>query len=459
MRILITGATGLIGKELGKALQQMGHDIVILSRNIESAKATLPFPAKIYRYTGQNQIPPAALEGVEVIYNLAGENIGEKRWSPERKVTLHQSRIKMTKDLVEAVRRQSSAKKSALKKFISVSAIGIYGDRGSEDLNESSELHDDFLATICRDWEQESQVLTHDNIQVINPRIGIVLSPNGGALDKLLPLFRAGIGSAVGSGKQWMSWIHLEDLVALFCHLLDSPLVGAVNAVAPNPTTNLEFSKTLAQSLHKGLFPKVPSFVLKLALGEMSTLVLSSQKVSSQKIEDDGFTFKYPQLALALQDITHNLQDGQEEFIVEQWIPKKPEEVFPFFCDENNLEKITPKFLNFKVLKKSSSAIQDQTIIDYRLSLHGLPIKWKTQILEWSPPHKFVDVQIKGPYHTWHHTHELIPLAQGTLLRDKVIYKLPFGFLGRLAAQQKVKSDVSKIFRYRRECVAREFYH
>lgn len=457
MRILITGGTGMIGKELGKALYAKGHEIVILTRSIDGAKAVLPFPATIVPYQN-TEIPHAALDGVEVVYNLAGENIGERRWSHERKKVLHNSRIKMTRGLVEGIKSQIASNKNSVKKLISASAIGIYGDRESEVLTESSYLSNDFLAEICKDWEKESQALSQD-IQVINPRIGIVLSNQGGALDKLLPLFSAGIGSAVGSGKQWMSWIHIQDLVSLFVHLLDSKIAGPVNAVAPHPVTNLEFSKTLADVLKKPLFPKVPGFVLKVALGEMSTLVLGSQRVSSEKIENDGFHFNFPNLKDALENITEYMRNGEEEFLAEQWIPKKPEEVFEFFCNEKNLEKITPQFLEFKVLNKSTDEIQKSTLIDYRLSVHGIPFKWKTKIEEWNPPYKFVDVQLKGPYHTWHHTHDLIPLAGGTLLRDRVLYRLPLGALGKLAASQKVKSDVSKIFRFRREYIAREFHN
>lgn len=454
MKILITGVTGMIGKELGKALNAQGHHIIALTRNKEKALATLPFPADCVVYQ-DGIIPDEALKDVEVIYNLAGENIGESRWSEERKKRLYDSRIKMTKALVEGARRQEEKK---LKKFISVSAIGIYGDRGNEVLNEESRTSHDFLSKICRDWEQESQGLTNDDIQVINPRLGIVLSTQGGALDKLLPLFKMGLGSAVGSGDQWMSWIHISDLVALLIHLLDSKIQGPVNAVAPHPVTNTDFSKSLATKFNKHLFPKVPSFALKLMLGEMSTLVLSSQRVSSYKIENDGLHFKFSHIDEALDELTKNLKNGQEEFVAEQWIPKKPEEVFPFFCDENNLEKITPEFLNFHVVGKSTKDIEESTNIDYRLSLYGIPFHWKTKILQWNPPHKFVDTQLKGPYQYWHHTHELIPVAGGTLLRDTVLYKLPLGLLGKIAAHQKVKSDVNKIFSHRRKFIYQEFH-
>lgn len=456
MKILITGATGMIGKELGKKLNAQGHNIIALTRNKEKGLATLPFPAECILYE-DNKIPDEAFDGVEIIYNLAGENIGEARWTEKRKKSLYDSRIDITKALVEGILKQKKEKRT-LKKFISVSAIGIYGDRGNEVLSEESTVSRDFLAKICTDWEKESQRLSAENIQVINPRLGIVLSNKGGALDKLLPLFKIGLGSAVGSGKQWMSWIHISDLVSLLIHLSHSSITGPVNAVSPSPVINDHFSKSLADKFSKKLFPKVPAIALKLMLGEMSTLVLASQRVTSKKIENDGFHFKFKEIDQALSDLTQHQKNGQEEFVAEQWIPKKPEEVFPFFCDENNLEKITPEFLNFHVVGKSTQEIKESTHIDYRLSLYGIPFHWKTKILKWNPPHQFVDIQLKGPYQYWHHTHELIPFSDGTLLRDTVHYKLPLGFIGKIAAHQKVKSDVNKIFNHRRNFIYKEFH-
>lgn len=460
MKILITGATGLIGKELGQVLVTRGHTINVLSRNISNARAELPFPAKIFKWSpADGNIPSEALQDVEVIINLAGESIGAGRWNNKRKKLIYNSRIEGTRKLVDAIKRLSETGNCKVKDFISASAIGIYGNRKDNVLNESSEHGDDYLARVCKDWEKESQALSALNIRVVNPRIGIVLSQYGGALDKLLPLFTNGIGSAVGSGHQWMSWIHHTDLVNLFVHLVENQNVtGAVNAVAPQPVTNAEFSKVLATSLNKWLLPRVPSLMLKVALGEMSALVLDSQKVVAEKALQSGFTYKYPLLKDALKEITTHLQSGHQEYFAEQWVPHSPAEVFPFFCDENNLEKLTPEFLKFKVLRKSTPQIVAGTIIDYRLSLYGLPFYWKTEIKDWEPGIKFVDTQLKGPYKTWHHTHEFIPFAGGTLLRDRVLYRLPMGMLGNLVAGLKVKLDVMKIFSFRREFISKLFY-
>lgn len=459
MKILMTGATGLIGKELGQTLAKSGHEITVLSRNTEKAKAELPFPAKVFKWTGdRGEIPLEALKDIEAVINLAGESIGAGRWTSKSKKLIYDSRIEGTRNLVKAIKKLHEDGNLKIKDFISASAIGIYGDRGDTLLHENASHGTDYLAKVCEDWEKEANVLSGMNIRVVNPRIGIVLSQYGGALDKLLPLFTNGIGSAVGSGNQWMSWIHHQDLVRLFQHVLENKsITGPVNAVAPDPVTNVVFSKILARTLNKRLFPKVPSLVLKIALGEMSTLVLSSQRVSCEKALQSGFTFNYPRIEEAFKEITTYIRDGYQEYFAEQWVAKTTDEVFPFFTNESNLEKLTPDFLSFKVLGKSTPAIGSGTIIDYRLSLYGLPFYWKTEIQSWEPGNKFVDTQLKGPYKTWHHTHEFIAFSNGTLLRDRVLYSLPMGFLGNLVAGMKVRSDVSEIFSFRRKFISQLF--
>jgi len=460
MEVLITGATGLIGKELGKKLIENGHTLRVLTRDTERALANLPFPAKIYPLGLANEdLNPEALIGVDAVINLSGESIGEGRWNNKRKKELYDSRIFTTRKLVRAIKNVHGSSNFKLKHFISASAIGIYGNRGDEELNEESQLGDDFLAGICKDWEIESDYLQDIGVRVVNPRIGIVLSPHGGALQKMMLPFCLGLGGPIGLGKQWMSWIHLKDLVDIFIHLLEnSTLVGPFNACAPRPATNYDFSKTLAESLGRPMVFPVPSLMLKILLGEMSTLVLSSQKVSPQKIIKGGFNFKFPDLASALENLCSPFRGSQKELVAEQWIPKHPSEIFPFFSDEKNLEKLTPTFLNFKVLKKSTPAINEGTLIDYRLNIHGLPIKWRTRIEDWRPGTQFVDTQLKGPYRLWHHTHDFIEFAGGTLMRDRVLYKVPLGLLGDLFAGLKVRSDVTKIFSFRRKIIFDLFY-
>lgn len=454
MKILITGATGLIGKDVGKKLVEEGHEVSILTRNAEEAKSSLPFPAKILEWKNYSEsLPRSYFDDIHTVIHLAGESIAAARWTPEVKKRILESRKIGTRKIVEAIKYSNGS----VKQFISASAIGIYGP-GNDVVQESSPLRRDFLSEVCQQWEKESQELSSIGVNVINPRIGIVLSRKGGAMDRMLPLFSMGLGGAIGSGKQWMSWIHQDDLTNMFLFFIQNPhLSGAFNAVAPNPVSNFEFSRSLAESLGRRLFFPVPKVILKLALGEMSTLVTDGPKVSSNKIINEGFEFKYKDLKSALSEISGPLKNGHKEMFSEIWLPKKTTDVFPFFADEMNLEKLTPASLKFNVLNKSTTTIQEGTLINYRLKIHGVPILWKTLIESWEPGKKFVDRQLKGPYRLWHHTHEFEDFAGGTLMRDRVIYKVPLGRLGEMIAGPFVKKDVTKIFSYRRKVIAQIF--
>lgn len=454
MKILMTGATGLIGKEVGKKLVEEGHELTVLTRSAQEARSTLPFPAKILEWKHYSEaIPSHYFDDIDSVIHLAGESIAGGRWTKKKKKLILDSRKVGTHNIVQAIKESNRS----VKQFISASAIGIYGNH-EEVVNEATPPAKDFLAKVCVEWEKEADALRDININVIHPRISIVLSNKGGALEKMLPVFSLGLGGVLGSGKQWMSWIHLEDLARLFVFFTKRPdLSGCFNAVAPNPVTNRDFSKMLAHSLGKNLFLPVPKVALKLGLGEMSQLLLEGQNVSAQKIINEGFHFKYSDLTSALESLCSPLKWNQKELIAEIWLPKKREELFKFFSDEKNLEKITPKYLNFKVLKMSTDHIQKGTLIDYKLSLHGIPVIWKTHIEEWKAGEKFIDTQIKGPYKFWHHTHEFIDFAGGTLMRDRVLYKVPLGQLGDMVAGHFVQSDVKNIFSFRKKIISQMF--
>jgi ligand-binding SRPBCC domain-containing protein len=285
-------------------------------------------------------------------------------------------------------------------------------------------------------------------------RVGVVLAAMGGALDQMLPLFRAGVGGKLGSGRQWMSWIHLQDLVSLVVHAIQTPsLSGPINAVAPHPLRNADFSKALARAVGKSALLPAPGFALKLALGEMSQMILGGQRVRPAQALESGFVFQFPTLEDALGD----LAPGDEVFESLQWIPKKVEEVFPFFSEAKNLETLTPELLQFKIVAQSTPEIQEGTLIDYQLKVHGIPMHWRTRIEEWKPGVQFVDTQLKGPYSRWHHNHRFESLQGGTLLSDRVLYRLPGGGMGSLMAGSKVRSDVRQIFEYRREKIEKLF--
>ncbi len=456
MKVLLTGATGLVGREVGKLLAAKGHEIFVISRNAEKARLECPFPCHIISGSlDQSAVQDAQLNEVEAVIHLAGESVAEARWSVEKKKRIHDSRALGTKNLIDSLQQAS------LKVFISTSASGYYGDRGDELLSETAQPGNDFLATVCKDWE--APVLAAKNnlptCRFVIFRVGMVVSPFGGAMLKMISPFRRGVGGAVGSGKQFMSWIHITDLAAAYVQAIDdSRFAGVFNAVSPEPVTNQHFSKTLAEALGSSLAVAIPAFAIKALFGEMSHVLLSSQRLENKKLAEVQFRYQYPTVAAALAQVGSFYVDGDEIYLVEQFLPAARKDVFPFFSEAKNLEELTPPLLQFKVLRMSTENIQSGTLIDYRLKIHGVPVNWRTEILNWQPISKFTDTQLKGPYTKWHHTHEFFDMAGGTLMTDLVRYKLPLGIAGWAVGGAFVAKDVKQIFAYRRKvCAAIDF--
>jgi len=245
------------------------------------------------------------LDGFDAVIHLAGESIAEGRWNEEKKKRIRESRVKGTKLLGDALANVSRPPKS----LIGASAIGYYGNRGDEILTETSAPGDGFLADVCVEWEKATQLATEKGIRVVNTRFGIILSPEGGALAKMLTPFRMGVGGKIGTGKQWMSWIALDDVVeGVMYALTNESLRGPVNFVAPNPVTNAEFTKTLGRVLSRPTFFPVPAFAARVAFGEMAdALLLSSQRVAPTRLKAGGYQFSYSELRSAL---SHLLASG-----------------------------------------------------------------------------------------------------------------------------------------------------
>lgn len=460
MKILLTGATGLVGQELGLLLVRQGHSLHVLTRNPAKHRGMLPFPAKLFAWDASTAAPPQeAFSGVEAVIHLAGESIASGRWTEERRKSIRDSRVTGTRLLVEGI-REAAARGERISSFLSASAVGIYGDRGDEELVEDSRVEEgsgedpvSFLASVCRDWEHAATDGLPSTVRGAQIRIGIVLSSQGAALAQMLPIFRKGIGGPLGSGRQWMSWIHVVDLARLFEHVLSRPeLSGPINGVSPGPVSNRDFSKTLGSRLSRPAVLPAPGAALRVALGGVAQAVLSSQRVLPVKAGASGFVFRFPALDGALADLIP--QPANDQLLVRQWIPAGIEPAFDFFSNARNLERITPPFLNFEVVGMSTAQIQQGSLIDYRLKLHGVPVKWRTLIESWEPRRMFVDTQLKGPYQLWHHTHRFEELAGGVLIEDQVFFRLPIGWLGDLVAGAFVRSDVEKIFDYRREVIA-----
>ena len=456
MKILITGATGLVGKKLLETLYTKGYDdINIVSRNKENAKRAIPFPVNIFEWNPEKDFLEAgAIENVDTIIHLAGESVAEGRWSHNKKERILSSRLKSTRLLLNEIKKSNHNPR----KLISASAIGIYGDRGKEILEEDSSLGNGFLAEVCNQWEDVVQNHSIDQMKSYSIRIGIVLAAEGGALKKMLPPFQAGVAGNLGNGNQMMSWIHIDDLVGQFIFLMENETNYQVyNGVAPEVLSNQAFTKTLGKILKRPTLFPVPIFALKILFGEMSEILLASQNVSSKRFEEVGYKFKFKRLDLALKDILELTINGEKKLTKYQWIDKKPSEVFGFFSNENNLEKITPEHLKFKVESKNTEKIEAGTLIDYSLILHGIPLKWRTRINAFEDQKMFIDEQLKGPYSKWIHTHRFIPVGNGTLVVDEIIYKIPMGLLGNLFAGSFIKNDLRKIFNHRKKVIGQYF--
>ena len=291
--ILITGGTGLIGKALSAELQRLGHLVAVLSRQTRQDK-------KSYRWdVEKGYLDPDAIEFADVIIHLAGENISSGRWTTTQKRLIQESRTRSGELLLQAIRKS----KNPPKKVIGASAIGYYGSRTTDHIfTEKDAPGTDFLARTVIDWEKSTRAMSDAGVAVTLLRIGLVLSPEGGALPRMMAPVRLGMAAGLGSGQQWMPWISLEDLVRCFIFLTETDHPGEVfNGVAPEHVKNKDFMKKLSRALGKPfILPNVPSIALKVAMGEMATLVLEGSRVSSKKVRQSGFSFQHPELESCL---------------------------------------------------------------------------------------------------------------------------------------------------------------
>ena len=452
MKILVTGATGLVGKRLCRELAMRGHQLIVITRSRAAAQQTIPAPHTAIEWQeAENQdylLKSEALKNIDAVIHLAGVSIAARRWTPEFKAALRDSRIQVAKTLEHILKTTGNLRPKVM---ISASAIGYYGDCGDAPVDESHGPGRDFLAQLCQDWEHSLFETPEIEARKVALRIGIVLGRCGGALEKMVGAFSSGIAAYLGSGKQWVSWIHVDDLVSLILESIENEAyTGPINACSPNPVTQKEMTRELATLLHSFATVPAPKPILRATQGQVADALLSSQKIVPAKLQSLNFKFKYPKMQDALQEILgQSYALGFEEHRTQCWVPQPIERVFEFFSEAKNLEAITPPWLHFKILSQSTPKIEKGTLITYQLRLHGIPLAWKTEITDWAPLQMFTDTQLKGPYRVWRHTHAFTALQGGTLMEDRVLYQLPMGRLGKTVAGAFVKKDVNQIFNYR----------
>lgn len=298
MNALVTGATGFIGRHLLARLDRP----TVLSRNAARAEKELAeFSAKAFAWDPLAGPPPAeAFSGVDTVIHLAGEPVADRRWNAAKKQAIRDSRVIGTRNLVDAIERLDARPRV----LVSCSAVGYYGDRGDEPLDEASRPADDFLAHVCIDWEKEAARAESLGLRVAHVRVGVVLGREGGALPKMLTPFKLGLGGRLGSGRQWMPWVHVDDVVGIMLHAATCDQVrGPINATAPGAATNVEFTKALGKALGRPTIFPMPAAVFKLLVGEFAQIVLSSQKIAPQVAQETGYRFAHPEIGPALADL------------------------------------------------------------------------------------------------------------------------------------------------------------
>jgi uncharacterized protein (TIGR01777 family) len=468
MKVFLTGATGFLGRALTLALRRDGHTVVAWVRSLEGARAALGDQAELVQAAdgarGDADLA-AALARCDAVVNLAGEPI-LARWTDARRAALRASRVELTARLVKAL----ASAEPRPRVLVSGSAVGFYGDRGDERLDETSAPGAGFLPELCRDWERAALDAERHGVRVVLVRTGIVLGLDGGALPQMLPPFRLGLGGRLASGRQYMPWIHLEDWVrAVLLALADERVRGPLNLTAPAPVTNREFTRVLAGVVKRPALVPVPALALKTLFGGAASLLLESQRVEPARLAELGFTHAHPTLEGALRDLLVNGRAGIErlrdppDVHGSEYLRARPpryalvattelgvstEEAFRFFAAPENLGVLTPRALGFRIASRSGQPATGATI-DYRIKVGPVGLAWRTRFEAWQEGQRFVDVQARGPYRGWWHEHRFEARGAETRMHDRVLYSPPLGVLGRLAQRLFIADQLGDIFAQR----------
>ncbi len=467
MRVFITGATGFIGRALVPLLQCEKHTVVVWARSGTRARSLLGADVEIVSSSTGFDSLVAALGECDAIVNLAGEPLLGGRWTARRRAALEASRVELTATLVRAV--AVAPKRPNV--LVSGSAVGFYGDRGDEVLTESSGAADDFLGGLCQRWERAALAAAEQGVRVVLLRTGVVLGKGGGALARMVPPFKLGVGGPIGSGRQYVPWIHLHDLVRVIAaSLTDQRYSGPLNAVAPEHVDGRNFARALGRALHRPALIPAPSLALKTIFGRAATVLLASQRVEPRRLVENGFAFEFPTLDAALADIVggaavsivpaHDVpvqaRSARYELRSRTVLDAPTGEAFGFFSKAENLGLITPAAMKFTI-RGAAPKLAAGTAIDYKLRIGPVPVRWRTRITTWEPGRVFVDRQEIGPYKLWWHEHLFSGDGDRTIMEDRVYYAPPLGVIGRLANRLFIAPALRAIFQYRNDVIRLRF--
>jgi hypothetical protein len=462
MRVFVAGATGFIGRALVPRLQRDGHSVVVWARSDTRALALLGADIDVVSVAAGQEALVTALSRCDAVVNLAGEPLLGARWTPARRAVLRASRIDTTEQLVGAIEAASPRPRV----LVSGSAVGYYGDRADEALNESSSHRDDFLSQLCQDWESAATQASASGVRVVLLRTGVVLGRAGGALAQMLPPFKLGAGGPIGSGRQYFPWIHLHDLVKLVVTAIeDDRYAGAVNGVAPEQATSKTFARALGRVLHRPAVLPTPSLALRAIFGEAAVVLLASQRVDPQAARRLGFTWDFPSLDDALRDVIvgapveivpATAHGARFELRTTTVINAPIDEAFAFFSKAGNLGLITPAAMHFRIVGRIPP-MAEGAIINYRVRIGPLPLRWRTRIVAWNPGQSFADVQDSGPYSVWRHEHVFTAEGNRTVMADRVYYTPRVGAIARLTNRLFVAPQLRGVFQYRADVIRLRF--
>ena len=482
MHVLVTGATGFVGRAVVLRLRRDGHSVTAYVRDLARARMLLGDEAALLSTSAPSEELQGTLARCDGVINLAGEPIAPGRWSARRKARLVASRVDTTRSLVDAL----AACGRPPRVLVSASAVGIYGDCATTPCSERSRRGTGFLADLCEAWEGAARLAEPAGVRVVLARLGVVLGLEGGLLGQVVPLFEAGAAVGIGGDKTYVSWVHLHDAVEVLVRALgDADLHGPVNVVSPTPVPARTFWTALARQAGTSLRAMAPSWALRAALGEAERGIGASIRAEPVRLGELAVPCLFPDLEGALADLLNAtgsvriadlgavavrpLLAAQDPYLAgrrpshllqaDTTLSQPLPEVFAFFCRAGNLGLMTPKPMAMQIRGEAPLAMHAGLRIAYRLRVGPVPLTWRTRIAHWEPPYAFVDAQEQGPYRSWWHEHHFQSHQGGTQMEDRVFYAPPLGPLGRLAHHLTIRRQLERIFLHRRSAITLRFGH